>query len=106
MEMVLRMTLLNDGLLERSAVVANCRMNRERNLTGSNGYTKEIGFNPIERLIERSGSGRIASWLDMCCGKGHALIQAARRRTLSGWAPRYKSSGSISSALLSARTPS
>jgi hypothetical protein len=35
------MLLLNDEL-DRSAVVANCHMNRERNLTGS----KEIGFNP------------------------------------------------------------
>src|SRR5580693_7611900 len=39
------MKLLNDDELERSAVVANCRMNRERDLTGSNGYSKEVGFN-------------------------------------------------------------
>jgi SAM-dependent methyltransferase len=36
------MDLISDDELERSAVVANCRMNRERNLTGSNGYDVEI----------------------------------------------------------------
>ena len=30
--------LLPDHQLESSAVVANCRMNRERDLAGSNGY--------------------------------------------------------------------
>jgi hypothetical protein len=39
---------LSDDILERSAVVANCRMNRERNLLGSNGYEKELGFNPLD----------------------------------------------------------
>lgn len=44
------MRLRSDKELEQSAVVANCRMNRERELTGSNGYTVEIGFNPLDRL--------------------------------------------------------
>ena len=40
------MKLMGDDELERSAVVANCRMNRERNLLGSNGYDRELGLNP------------------------------------------------------------
>jgi SAM-dependent methyltransferase len=72
------MKLLGDDALERSAVVANCRMNRERNLTGSNGYAKELGFNPLDFLKSRLDAGRAAGWLDLCCGTGKALIEAAR----------------------------
>ena len=69
------MDLLGDDELERSAVVANCRMNRERDLTGTNGYTKELGFHPLDLLKERA-AGRPTAWLDLCCGSGKALIQA------------------------------
>jgi SAM-dependent methyltransferase len=68
---------LDDDDLERSAVVANCRMNRERNLQGSNGYDRELGFDPIAFLKERTTSEGMAAWLDLCCGTGRALIQAA-----------------------------
>ncbi len=71
------MTLLGDDELERSAVVANCRMNRERNLRGSNGYEKEIGFAPLEFLKGRLARRRTVAWLDLCCGTGRALIEAA-----------------------------
>ena len=70
--------LLPDSELERSAVVANCRMNRERNLTGGNGYDRELRFDPIEFLLEQAESeSRPVSWLDLCCGTGTALIEAA-----------------------------
>jgi SAM-dependent methyltransferase len=72
------MKLVSDDELERSAVVANCRMNRERELTGSNGYSKEIGFNPLDYLRDRSVPGHRVVWLDLCCGTGKALIEAAR----------------------------
>ncbi|SIO59125.1 Methyltransferase domain-containing protein [Singulisphaera sp. GP187] len=72
------MDLLDDDELERSAVVANCRMNRERNLVGTNGYAKELGFNPLDILQERTSRGGPAAWLDLCCGSGKALIEAAR----------------------------
>ncbi len=72
------MRLLCDDELERSAVVANCRMNRERDLTGSNGYAKEVGFHPLDFLKGRIAPGRPAAWLDLCCGSGKALIEAAR----------------------------
>ena len=69
--------LLDDDELERSAVVANCRMNRERNLLGSNGYDRELGFDPLVFLKARTATGRPIAWLDLCCGTGRALIQAA-----------------------------
>jgi trans-aconitate methyltransferase len=73
------MKFKSDDELERSAVVANCRMNRERRLTGSNGYAKELGFNPVDFLRERFAQDRPVAWLDLCCGTGKALIEAAQR---------------------------
>ena len=72
------MNLLGDDELERSAIVANCRMNRERDLTGSNGYSREIGFNPLDFLRGQIAPGGRVAWLDLCSGTGKALIQAAR----------------------------
>ncbi len=72
------MNLVDDVTLERSAVVANCRMNRERNLVGTNGYDKELGLNPLDFLRVRVASGYDPAWLDLCCGTGRALIEAAR----------------------------
>lgn len=72
------MNLLGDDELERSAVVANCRMNRDRGLLGSNGYDRELGFDPLDVLRGALGEGRSAAWLDLCCGSGKALIEAAR----------------------------
>ena len=40
--------LLDDAALEASAVVANCTMNRERQLDGVNSYARELGFNPLD----------------------------------------------------------
>ncbi len=71
------MDLLDDDELEQSAVVANCRMNRERNLLGSNGYDRELGFDPLAFLKERTTADGTVAWLDLCCGTGRALIQAA-----------------------------
>ena len=72
------MNLIPDHELERSSVVANCCMNRERSLTGSNGYSKELGFNPLNYLKERATVQGHACWLDLCCGSGKALIEAAQ----------------------------
>jgi hypothetical protein len=52
----IEMRLLTDDVLERSSVVANCRMNRERTLTGSNGYARELGFNPFDLLVAKDCS--------------------------------------------------
>jgi len=72
------MEFLSDDVLEQSGVVANSRMNRERTLIGSNGYSKEVGFNPLDLLKETVASAGQAHWLDLCCGSGKALIEAAR----------------------------
>jgi SAM-dependent methyltransferase len=71
------MGLLSEDELERSAIVANCRMNRERNLLGSNGYDRELGFDPLAFLKPSATADHTAAWLDLCCGTGRALIQAA-----------------------------
>lgn len=68
------MGLLDDDRLERSSVVANRWMNRERGLPG---YDRELGFNPIDLLRGRIASGCAAAWLDLCFGSGKALIEAA-----------------------------
>ena len=83
------MGLLDDDRLERSSVVANCRMNRERDLTGTNGYTKELGFDPLDFLQGRSAE-HPAAWLDLCCGTGKALIRAARSVRDESLAPQVE----------------
>ena len=70
---------MDDRSLERSAVVANSRMNRERGLHGGNGYERELGFDPISFLEWRVRTRDSARWLDLCCGQGRALIRAAER---------------------------
>lgn len=67
-------TLLSESALHRSSVVANRRMNRERNLAGGNGYDRDLRFHPLELL---RGFERGATWIDLCCGTGRALIEAA-----------------------------
>ena len=80
------MKLLSDDALEQSTVAANCRMNRERRLTGSNGYARELGFNPLDFLTDRLAHRQGASWLDLCCGTGRALVEAAERLGAAGLA--------------------
>ena len=70
------MDLLTDEQLEFSATVDNNRMNRERQAFGTNSYEKDLRFNPVELLSERLLSREPVSWMDLCCGKGNALIQA------------------------------
>src|SRR3954463_12349536 len=84
------MRLLSDETLERSAVVANCRMNRERDLVGTNGYDKELGFNPLDVLKEALVHEDRVSWLDLCCGSGKALIQATERVHAEGLSARVE----------------
>ncbi len=67
----------DDKELEQSPVVANCCMNRERDLNGTNGYDVEIGFQPLRFLGDKVATNGKARWLDLCCGTGKALGQAA-----------------------------
>lgn len=75
------MPLQNDHELERSDVVANCRMNRERELQGRNSYSQDLGFDVWRFLLDRLQQRTEVAWLDLCCGTGRALRQAA---TLAG----------------------
>lgn len=70
--------LLDDAALENSWVVANRLMNRERGCNGGNSYAKELRFDPLAFLQIRLKENRQASWLDLCCGSGKALIEAAQ----------------------------
>ena len=54
-----------------SWVVANTSMNRERGLRGVNSYAKDLALDPLV-LLDNSGD-----WLDLCCGSGKALVEAA-----------------------------
>jgi hypothetical protein len=92
-------SLLGDESLERSAVVANCRMNRERNLLGTNGYDRELGFNPIDFLKERADDGLTVTWVDLCFGTGRALIEAARIVHDEGLAPHRLLQSSVRQAI-------
>lgn len=71
------MAMLDDDSLERSPIVANSRMNRERMAIGGNSYQRELGLNPIDFLTDRLQAAPSVSWLDLCCGRGRALIEAA-----------------------------
>lgn len=73
------MNLLNHQQLEQSCVVANNRMNRERVALGSNGYESELGFSPIDWLTEKLTRQPSVAWLDVCCGRGKAIIQVAKQ---------------------------
>lgn len=47
---------LDDDSLERSVVVANCRMNPERGLVGSNGYDRQLGVDLTNFLISQAAA--------------------------------------------------
>lgn len=71
---------MDDATLERSSIVANNRMNRERQATGTNGYETDLDLNPIEFLHQRiaNSSVRMPMWLDLCCGRGRAICETAQ----------------------------
>lgn len=72
------MKLVSDNELKWSPVVANNRMNRQRGASGVNSYEKEIGFAPEQFLLDCIKKNSKVKWLDICCGKGNALLQAAK----------------------------
>jgi len=71
------MMILNNQELEKSSVVANSFMNRDRKGFGVNSYEKEIKMNPLVFIKNRIMKNYEIRWLDICCGKGLALIQIA-----------------------------
>lgn len=85
--------LLDSAALEKSETVANGCMNRQRNLAGPNSYEKDLGFNPLDFLGKCLETKRRASWLDLCCGSGRALLQAAEVYRVAGMDPELKLTG-------------
>ena len=73
------MKLLSEAELETSCVVANNRMNRERVALGSNGYETDLQFDPIQYLVEKYESQQRVAWLDLCCGRGKALVETGQQ---------------------------
>jgi SAM-dependent methyltransferase len=71
--------LLDSDALESSCVVANSAMNRERVCVGKNSYARELSFDPLDFLKSRLENQGQAAWLDLCCGRGRALIEAAEQ---------------------------
>jgi SAM-dependent methyltransferase len=70
-------SLLDCATLELSSVVANSTMNRERGCSGGNSYTKDLFFDVLSFLEARCHNQPEVGWLDLCCGRGKALIEAA-----------------------------
>lgn len=72
------MDLLHKQHLESSPIVANNRMNRERNAMGVNSYERDIWLSPQDYLTPIALQKKGVSWLDICCGQAKALIQTAQ----------------------------
>lgn len=85
--------LLDIAALEKSEVIANACMNRQRNLAGANSYEKDLGFNPLDLLSKSLEKQDEAVWLDLCCGTGRALIQAAEACRAANLKHRVKLTG-------------
>ncbi len=69
--------LLPNSVLEKSSIVANSLMNRSRKCFGGNSYEKELSFEILDFLKTRANVENQTNWLDICCGEGKALIEAA-----------------------------
>lgn len=69
------MDLVDDEQLEQSSVVANNAMNRTRRLAGRDGYSRVLGVDIPAHITAKATEFH---WLDLCCGSGQALTDAAR----------------------------
>ena len=85
--------LKNDEELESSDIVANGRMNREREITRTNSYAADLGFALLDFLTERLENQSSVAWLDLCCGSARALIQAAQHFHAAGLGERVRIDG-------------
>lgn len=72
------MKLLSEDELENSSIVVNSLMNRERRIIGRNSYSKELGLNILEYIDDKVKEQEVLNWLDIGCGSGRALIEAAK----------------------------
>ena len=51
---------------------------------GANSYEKDLGFAPLDFLKRRLANQHGVAWLDLCCGTGRAVIEAAETWCGSG----------------------
>jgi SAM-dependent methyltransferase len=68
-------------------------MNRARNLSGANSYERDLGLAPLdflEKVLQRQDE---VTWLDLCCGTGHAMLQAAEALRSNAQRRRIKLTG-------------
>jgi ubiquinone/menaquinone biosynthesis C-methylase UbiE len=84
--------LLTENELLWSPIVANNTMNRERKATGVNSYEKDIKLNPINFITQRQAQIQI-NWMDLCCGKGNALIETAKYFENNQWKDKITLTG-------------
>jgi trans-aconitate methyltransferase len=87
--------LAGDGELADSWVVANRDMNRGRRLTGRDGYARVLGTELLGVLVDRLAAdpGATVHWLDLCCGRGTALLEAADLVRQRGFRGRVRFTG-------------
>jgi SAM-dependent methyltransferase len=79
-------------------------MNRERQLRGSNSYQGELGLDILSFLRDCSSAGPV-SWIDLCCGTGRALIEAAAETAKTGAGARFQIEGIDLAGLFEANVP-
>ena len=77
--------MLSAGDLLSSPIVANATMNRGRGFSGVNSYERELRFDLSRFLTQRVQERGTALWLDVCCGEGHALIEAGTKFAKTDW---------------------
>jgi SAM-dependent methyltransferase len=83
--------VIDDEKLAASSVVANCSMNRDRGLTGRDGYSRVLGVDLLDVLV--CGLPGPVRWLDLCCGRGNALLEAMSLLRARGMADRVRITG-------------
>jgi hypothetical protein len=83
--------VIDDEKLAASSVVANCSMNRDRGLTGRDGYSRVLGMDLLDLLVR--GLPGPVRWLDLCCGRGNALLEAMSLLRARGLADRVRITG-------------
>ncbi len=69
--------IYNSSELADSEIVANAFMNRNRGLAGVNSYSKDLKINIPSIMSVQIEQKKRFFWLDLCCGKGRALVDAA-----------------------------
>ncbi len=76
-----------------SDIVVNAAMNRGRGFTGVNSYTRDLRQFDIAAFLQKQAAdnpSRTVRWLDVCCGEGRALTEAAQIWSRTTWGKRLE----------------